>query len=104
MMTIGTTVKGGGQRDIAGGALLRIDGLADEQSRRADDLRNDVIAKRQRKGEDRTGDDAGKGQRKQHVAKRLLRVPPRSDEASIRLPGTRSSAAWIGRIMNGIQT
>ena len=31
-------------------------------------------------------------------------VAPRSAEASIRLPGTRSSAAWIGRIMKGSQT
>ena len=31
--------EGGGQRDVAGGALLRVDGLADEEPRGADDLR-----------------------------------------------------------------
>ncbi len=104
MMTIGHHREGGGERDVAGRALLRVDGLADEQPRRADDLRDDVVAERQREGEDRAGDDAGQRQREDaRVRKVWPGVAPRSAEASIRLPGTRSSAACIGRIMKGSQ-
>src|SRR3546814_10127477 len=55
--------EGGGQRDVAGGALVDIDRLADEEARGADDLRDDVIAQRQREGEDRAGEDARQRQR-----------------------------------------
>ena len=97
--------EGGRERDVAGRALLRIDHLADDERRRADDLRDDVVAERQREGEDRAGDDARRRQRQDHMAKRLARrSAPRSADASIRLTGTRSSAACTGRIMKGIQT
>ena len=56
--------EGGGERDIARRALMGIDRLADEEPRRADDLRDDVVAQRQREGEDRAGDDARQRERK----------------------------------------
>ena len=40
----------------------------------ADDLRDDVVAERQREGEDRAGDDAGKRQRQDHRAEGLARL------------------------------
>ena len=46
----------------AGRALLGIDRLADEQAGRADDLGNDVVAERQREGEDRPGDHPRQGE------------------------------------------
>src|SRR5688500_6761496 len=52
-----------GKRDVSGRALMGIDGLADEEARLADDAGCDVVAERQREGEDRAGDDAGERQR-----------------------------------------
>src|SRR3954470_6045971 len=49
--------EGGGERDVPGGALLRVDDLTDEEPPVADDLRHDVVAQRQREGEDRARDD-----------------------------------------------
>ena len=66
--------EGRGKRDISGRSLQRVDGLPDDQPRIADDLRNDVVAERQRKGEDRAGDDAGQRQRQDHRAERLARI------------------------------
>ena len=74
MITIGTTREGGGQRDVPGGALLDVDDLAEDQRRRADDLRHDVVAERQREGEDRAGDDAGQRQRQDHRPEGLARA------------------------------
>src|SRR5258705_13247643 len=45
------------ERNVSGEALLLIHHHADEVARRADDTRNDVVAERQRKCEDRTGSD-----------------------------------------------
>src|SRR5581483_1623238 len=42
----------GCQRQVAGGALVLIDELADEGPRRADQIRDDVIAQGEREGED----------------------------------------------------
>src|SRR3569833_617076 len=50
----GVDGEGGGERDVPGRALLRVDDLADEQAAVADDLWPDEIAQRQRAGEDRT--------------------------------------------------
>src|SRR3546814_19344395 len=72
--------EGGGQRDVAGGALVDIDRLADEEARGADDLRDDVIAQRQREGEDRAGDDARQRQRQYHRGEGLAR---RSEERRV---------------------
>src|SRR5262249_55645369 len=52
-----------GQRDIPGGALQLIDRHTDEGARTADQLRDDVVAERQREGEDGAGGDAGNRQR-----------------------------------------
>src|SRR5215204_4019061 len=60
-----------GERNIARRSLLGVDRLADEIARGADDLRNDVVAKRQREGEDRSGDKSGQRQRQDDGAKRL---------------------------------
>ena len=57
---------------------MRVDGLADEEARIADDLRDDVVAERQREGEDRAGDDAGQRQREDHVRKVWPGRAPRS--------------------------
>ena len=103
MMTIGTTEKAAASGMLPASALLGIDDLAEDQRGRADDLRHDVVAERQREGEDRAGDDARQGERQDH--RRGMSgagVAPRSPEASIRLAGTRSSAAWTGSTMKGI--
>ena len=55
--------EGGGERDVAGRALVQIDGHADEGPRVADDAGNDVVAQGQREGEDRAGGDAGNSER-----------------------------------------
>ena len=47
-MMIGTTVKAAASGILPGRALLGIHRLADEQPRRTDDLRDDIVAKRQR--------------------------------------------------------
>src|SRR5574343_1665222 len=58
----------GRQRNIAGRALLHIHEVADEQPGRPDQGRDDVIAQRQREGEDGAGHHAGERQRQQHMA------------------------------------
>src|SRR5581483_9495250 len=50
------------EREVARGAEAgRVDDVADERRpRAADERRSDVVAERQREGEDRAGDNAGK--------------------------------------------
>src|SRR5436190_14163614 len=63
--------KGSGKRQVSGRALLRIHDLADERTRAADHARNDEIAKRERKGEDRAGRHARDRQGKDDLAEGL---------------------------------
>ena len=92
------------ERNVSGRALLRVDRLAENERRRADDLRDDVVAERERKGEDRPGDEARRSASGKITWRNVCRgSAPRSSDASIRVAGTRSSAACIGRIMYGSQ-
>ena len=84
-----------GERDVAGRALVRIDRLADEGLGVADDAGDDVVAQRQREGEDRAGDDAREAPAAGSPCGRSAPgCAPRSAEASISERGTRSSAAY----------
>ena len=75
--------EGGGQRNIARRALVRIDRLADEGAEVADDAGNDVVAQRQREGEDR----AGRPRRATPAARYLAEASgpaPRPDRPTLR--------------------
>src|ERR1700687_2274322 len=61
----------GGERHVSGGALLLIDHHANEISRRADYLRDDVVAEREREREHGSRGDAGHGERYRHVPESL---------------------------------
>src|SRR6185295_19790272 len=63
--------EGGSERNVTRRSLLGIDGLADEEARSADDLRDNVIAESEGEGEDRSGDQAGQGKGQDHGAEGL---------------------------------
>src|SRR6185369_11303803 len=72
-----------GQGQVSGSPLILIDQLADEGPRRSHQIGNDVVAKGQREGEDRTRSDARNGQREDHLAESLPGLAPRSLDASM---------------------
>ena len=105
MITIGTTVIAAASGTLPGRSLVAEHRLADEQARVADRARDDEVAEGEREGEDRAGDEAGDGERQRDAAEgRRAARAPRSAAASSSERGTRSRAAWIGRIMYGSQT
>ena len=94
--------KGRGHRHIADRALLGVHHAADEIARRPHQLRHDKVAQRQREGEDRPGGDA-RHRQQNDVAEGLRRSRAQIRRGVQQRGGRRSSAAWIGRIMNGSQ-
>ena len=90
------------QRLVVGGDQLAVDDVAEHLGLAADDRHRDVVAERQREGEDRAGRDAGEHQRRDHHAQRRdsRRRPGRSWRRSSE-SGTRSNAANTGMTMYG---
>src|ERR1700722_1581481 len=76
--------EGRRERDVSGRALLRVNHLAQDERRRANNLGHDVVAEREREGEDRPRHNPRSRKRQDHMAERLRRlgaeVPGRLDE------------------------
>ena len=84
-----------GERNVVRDADGRVDDVADElRLGAAGEQRRDVVAERQREGEDRAGDDAGQRERQDDAAERR-EAAARRDRATPRGSewGIRSSAA-----------
>ena len=69
MITIGTIANAAASGRLV--VKLRDDDGADELLARADQVRRDEVAERQREGEDRAGDDRREDERQDHAAERV---------------------------------